>query len=293
MKTNYFKYFNTLRYRFFCLLFLGLNLMSCSQLETNNQKPATSPDNSPQNPSPGRLTPNDWGNALPGEGSGKSCTDMAKAGLNVDVLFAPGIPTSGKVKFTNDTISEDHTIGESHLGMRSAGLRMKGSDGKIRPWMSSSISGAVEKTGTFQVSVETLGQVFKKDNIVVQKDECHVIPQIVTFEITSPTQTRLDDTKDYYPLDNGALFELDTKAGSGKIVGQSTIYTEIEVVRVLLYTETSGSGPGSSVSAGSREEKTLPGKVRLGTFTEKGIDRGALPADAARDDGGRVLYGKR
>lgn len=150
----------------------------------------------------------------------------------------------------------------------------------------------MEKAGTFQVSVETLGQVFKKDNIVVPKDECHVIPQTVTFEVTSPTQTRLDDTKDYYPLDNGALFELDPKAGSGKIVGQSTIYSEIEVVRVLLFTETSGSGPSSSVSARSREEKTVPGKVRLGTFTEKGIDRGPLPAGAAQDDGARVLYGK-
>lgn len=286
------KYIRCLHYISVCLLFPVLIFFGCSQSETNKREPATSRNNSPQNPSPG-LTPNDRGNGVPGEDLGKVCSDIAIAGLNVEVLFAPGIPISGKIKLTSDTISEEHTLGESHLGMRSGGLRIKGSDGKIRPWQSTSMSGAVEKTGTFQVSVETMGQVFKKDNIVVPKGECHVIPQLVTFEVTAPTQTQLDDTKDYYPLEDGALFELDPKSGSGKIVGQSVTYTEIEVVRVLLFTETSGSGPSSSVSAESREEKTVPGKVRLGTFTEKGIDRSPLPAGAAQDDGARVLYGKR
>ena len=263
---------------------LFLNFFGCSQMDVSNQKPSTSREN-PQTSPPPALKPNDNGNdnRLPND---IVCTSNALAGLIVNVLFAPGLSPAGKVRLVGGPELEEYPL------TGAGGLRLKGADGKIRPWMTSGASGAFEKAGTFQVVVETLGKVFKKDNVVVQKDECHVKPEHVSIEVTAPSQIQLDETKDYYPFGNGSLFELDPKTGTGKIVGQNNIYTEVEVVRILTFTETSGSGPESSVSAMSREEKVVAGKIKLGSFMEQGIDRGPLPTGAAQDDGGRALYAK-
>jgi hypothetical protein len=271
----------------FCFQAFLFHLTSCSQIShpsTETNKPQKN-----QGPSSG-LKPDSVGGNTPGGQIG--CTSVAIAGLNVGVLFSPGESPSGKVKLVKGGDVEEITLGTEATAHLSRGVRIKGADGKIRPWYSSWASGATESPGVYKVIVEAFGKEYAKDNVVVQKDECHVKTETVYVEVGSPTARPLDDTKDYYPLDNGRVFELDPKTGTGKLQGQGTVHTDIEIVRVLHYTETQGNGPSSSVTRRSEEERKPTGKVKLGTFLEQNIDRGPLPPGAVNDDGERVLYVK-
>jgi len=280
-----------------------VSLFSCSQMQDLNlesSKPTQKTGQKLTEPGPSSSDPNDnyrepgkppYNPNIPG---GRACTSMAAVGLQVEVLFSPGLPQSGTVRLTGGLEPEEYEIGgPDSFPQEYSGIRIKGADGKIGVWQLTSVGGAVEKPGTYQVLVKANGQEFKKENVVVKSDECHVIPTSVSFEVSGPGQIPMDPTKEYYPLDGGKkLLELDSQTKIGKIVGSRTTYTEVEVVRILMVTTTSGSGPSSTAMAGLQPEKEVVGKTKLGSFSERNIDRGPLPKGDVRDDGAREIYGK-
>jgi hypothetical protein len=171
------------------------------------------------------------------------------------------------------------------MGEGLEGFRIQESNG-IRYAFVQYLSGAFERSGKFRVDLKVAGQTIEQRDIFIKSGECHVEAQSLSFQVKSTQALMLNPSMEYFPLDSGAVIERDPKTSAAKNLTTNKVYLSSEIIREIIE-ESSGDRP---VSSGIRPEKEVSGKVLLGRFNEKGIDRGSLPAGKIKDSGTRRLY---
>ena len=148
--------------------------------------------------------------------------------------------------------------------------------------------GAFEQIGDHVLSLKVDGVVVDKRELTLQSDGCHVIGQSIEFAVPSKTPMVLDPTLDYYPLDGGQILAVDAKEGSAKLLGTTKSWTATEIIReVSLETHDKGV-----VSISWNLEKKSQYPTSIGSFYEKGVDRGPLVNPVSQDTGRREIFGK-
>ena len=215
-----------------------------------------------------------------------ACDEDPKKYPVLGMLFAPELQPTAKVRLVqgDDSIDLSAEAPDEFI-------RRKEPDGKVTLWQSLYVMGGrLQKEEDFKLTIETNDQVIQKNgrSSSAGLGRCQIHPQNAgTVEVTGPNQAKLAGTKDQYLLNGGVVFEVDPKTNTGKFVDKYDTYTEIEVVRLV-----TSAIPCVCCSQGTFDEKEVVGKVKLGMFTELGIDRGPLPQDTL-DSGRRVIYGKK
>jgi hypothetical protein len=148
--------------------------------------------------------------------------------------------------------------------------------------------GAFEQTGHHVLSLKVDGMVVDKRDLTLLSDGCHVIGQSIEFTVQPKTPMVLDPSQDYYPLDGGQILAVDVKDGGAKLLGTAKSWTAAEIIReVSLEIHDNGV---VSISWGL--EKKSQYLTSIGTFYEKGFDRGPLINPVSQDTGGREIFGK-
>lgn len=131
----------------------------------------------------------------------------------------------------------------------------------------------------------------------------------VEFTVKPVSPMPIDANMEVLPLDDGTVLVVDPKTSSGTKLGSSETWTDIVVVRELIFNLTNSRD--RTKSGWMIEEQAADGKTRIGNFEESGMDRGPLlqtiPAhavigpgqredfkvDSVHDTSSRIVYGKR
>lgn len=192
------------------------------------------------------------------------------------------------------------------------GLREKDTSGAIKHGLAKSF--LFEKpllgTNTYQIVLTNPAdnkEIERKSvEVTLTRDRCGhgtvTTLENVQFNLDSPVDAQLDPSKEYLPLDDGSILVVDPSTKTASKLGTNQTYTEIEVVRVFNLEYQTAKTFGVQV----HEERVVSNKIKLGEFTEIGIDRGPLPtptidtpegmitieAKNVKDTQIRIVYGK-
>jgi hypothetical protein len=210
-----------------------------------------------------------------------TCDARAASGLNVTVF----VPLGEQPQIELLDAFEGQLDILSNLGGLKGSRILENGTVKLSHFLT--YVGAFEQIGNHVLSLKVDGIVVDKRELTLLSDGCHVIGQSIAFTVQPKTPIVLDPSQDYYPLDGGQILAVDGKDGSAKLLGTTKSWTAIEIIReVSLETHDKGV-----VSISWDLEKKSQYPTSIGSFYEKGFDRGPLINPVSQDTGRREIFG--
>ena len=211
-----------------------------------------------------------------------NCDKRAVSGLNVAVFIPLG--EHPQIEVTDAHVDQIEAL-NNYGGLKGSRILEEGTE-KLAHFHD--YAGAFEQPGDHLLTLKVDGIVVEKRELTLLWDGCHVIGQNVAFTVQPKTPMVLDPSQEYYPLDGGQVLTVDIKDGSARLVGSSKSWTATEVIReVSLEIH---DNDVVSISWGPEKKSQYP--TSIGTFYEKGYDRGPLTNPASLDTGRREIFGK-